>query len=252
MRSATMPNIKHKILGKADGNFDPNQPDTRLFIDTLDAKFGNLDGADKFFFPRCNSTNRVVAWKKENYQLDFDTTKNDADGIMIDQLRVVGMLFNADDPTIFIYEDKKRRFFLLHGGFRCLVPELKKGKRERGIIRSTFEDFQIDAGDSKVWVGNGIGPCCYGAEHLPEMTDFSAKVPIGQATRGLRAGKRSVDLYQLIYQQLVEGQKVKPTHMQFDTKCTCCDGMLELDPKYHSDCRSGQLAGRNAVGFWMT
>lgn len=248
-----MPNIRHKILGKADGNFDPNQPDTRTFVDLVDLNFGKMDGADKFFFPRCNSSSRVVGWNKENYQLDFDfyTTRGNADGIMINELRVVGLLFNADSPTIFIYENNKRRFFLLRGAFRCLVPERIRGKRDRGIIQAAFEDFKIDPGDAKAWIGMGIGPCCYGAEHLPEMRDFSAKIPLGQATRGPRAGKRSVDLYQLIHHQLVVEQKVKPKHLNFDTKCTCCEGMLEEDPKYHSNCRSGKLAGRNAIGFWM-
>ncbi|MDO8466550.1 MAG: laccase domain-containing protein [bacterium] len=249
-----MATIHHRFLGKQEGDFNPNQPDTHQFLDLLDVSFcSRPDDPQKIFFPSCQFTTRVVALGAEDNKIvsEVVTTKRPADGVVIDKTYVAGLIFNADCPVVCIFEPAKSRFAVLHAGFRCLMPAVdSKGKRGRGIIKAAFEDFKFDVSDVKVWAGMGIGPCCYGAEHWPEMKDQSVDIPIGKATRGARAGKKSIDLIQLIYKQVV-AQGVKPTKIELDAECTCCKGYF-LAPRFHSNCRSGKQAGRNAVGFWMT
>ncbi len=252
--------IRHKFLGRNDGNFDPQQIDIHAFIDRIEKSFcSKIEDASKVFFPSCALTTRVVVFGAENYEIAQGcmTTKRPADGIVIDHEDVAGVIFSADAPTILIFEPNKRRFALLHGALRCLLPKVDaRGKRPRGIIRAAFEDFKIDPVGVKTWAGVGIGPCCFGCEHhkdspskIDEIDDATVNIPVTRATRGPRAGKKSIDLFALIKDQLL-AQGVKSDVCELDTECVCCQGNFN-HPKFHSNCRSGKAAGRNAIGFWM-
>lgn len=249
-----MANLQRRILGKMGGNFDPYQTDPRVFLELLTSSICSQPGDPvKVFFPSHKATNRVVLLGMEDAQMTAKcfTSKTWTDGVVIDRPYAAGAIFSADAPVVCIFEPGRPRFALLRGALRCLMPPVdKKGRRDRSIIRVALEDFKFEVAEIKVWVGMGIGPCCYGAEHFPEMGDQSVDIPIGRATRGPRAGKRSIDLYHLIYKQLVV-QGVKPTRIDIEADCVCCKGYF-LSPRYHSNCRSGPQAGRNAVAFWMT
>lgn len=244
---------RHKFLGAHDGDFNPNQSTNLDFLDAVDSGFlASLEDPRKVFYPSCKFTTRIVVLGVEDRYVSNEiiTSRGASDGIIVDQANVAGVLFNADCPAIMVYESNLRRFALLHGGFRCLMPEVNSlGKRPKSIIDNLFLDFKFDPSQVKVWVTKGIGPCCYGAEHWPEMHDASVDIPIGRATRGSRIGKRSIDLYMLIYKQLLK-YKVNPSNIFLETECTCCEGWF-IKPSWHSNCRSGLKAGRNAIGFWM-
>lgn len=249
-----MVNIRQRFLGRADGNFNPHQVSSRDFLERMAHSFcSRPDDPDNILIPDCDDTNRVVLLGKENSQLGPKcmTTRNQADGVVIDDIYVAGVIMNADAPVVRIFEPGKTRFAVLRGAFRCLMPMKDSfNKRSRGIIRVAFEDFQFNPKEVQVWAGMGVGPCCYGAEHWPEMNDQSVDIPIGKATRGARKGKKSIDLFELIKKQLL-ALKVEEANIRIDAECTCCKGYF-LGPSYYSNCRSGPSTGRNAIGFWMT
>lgn len=208
------------------------------------------------FAPTCNFTNRIVRLGEEDMPISswLIRSRNEADGGIVDECDQGVVIFNADCPIIAVHEATTGRLAVLNGGFRCLVPEKKKGQknRDRSIIRVLFEDHIFDPKNSKIFFGYGVGPCCYGAGHLEEVDPrftTSDDLPIGKATRGPRVGQRSVDLYQLIYNQLMD-MKVPDRNIFRDLTCTSCAGLNAR--KYWSHCRDNQhLYGRNAALAWL-
>ncbi|GEM_PF-1198838 len=248
--------LRHSLLGINQGNFDIGRIGVINTVAILSTVRRTV-GVDKFFAPRCNFTNNIVEIGKNMdiplaHERWFLRSQKDADGGIIDQPYDAVVIFNADCPIVAVHEILNDRLAVLHAGFRCLVPSLKKGgKKDKSIIRVLFEDHDFSAQDSRVFVGYGIGPCCFGVteDDYPEILDFSADIPYGRATRNIRSGWKSIDLYQLIANQLLEAG-VPEKNVSIDFTCTSCAGFYE--PKYYSVSRLGQIwGGRNAAMAWL-
>lgn len=234
--------IKHLILGKADGNWrDGQRTPADLVRLNYEAKQRRLRYVT---IPACGFTNRV-AFRENSKPLEAPwlfRTAELADGIAVIFPHDAIAILNADCPVIAI-TNTGGILAVLHAGFRCLVPE---NPRERSIIDEAFLTTHANAQHARAFIGYGIGPCCFAAEDFPEVADKRnpRNLPLGRATRGPRARERSVDLYVLARSQLIEAG-VAPSSITWDTRCTACDG------RYHSHYWDGPGAGRNATLVWF-
>lgn len=250
-------NLKHHILGIDDGNFDVNNPNIPLLnVGAVLSMAKKRLGLDMVIAPRCNFTNTIVETGPEmeralpNELEWFLRTKQAADGVIVNAAFDAVAIFNADCPIVSVHDAVTDKLAVLHAGFRCLVPPNQKKTKERSIIQVLFEDHGFNAFQSQVFFGYGIGPCCYGvtSDKYPEIDDFEMDIPYGKVTRGTRLGKKSIDLYQLILNQLLHCG-VQEKHISADLTCTACAGVYK--PKYYSNCRSGRQPGRNASLAWI-
>jgi copper oxidase (laccase) domain-containing protein len=244
--------IFYSSWGKERGNFNPEQ-DPAALLDLINDNRGKNE-IKLFLAPRCAFTNKIVSRGEDDDKwVDwFYRTKSPADGAIVISPKEAVMIFNADCPIVAILDENAGRLAVLHAGFRCLVPAPRKGADTRSIIRVAFEDHHFKPNEVCVFVGFGIGPCCYGAEHWPELAVTSAMdLPIGRATRGPRAGRRSVDLYALIRNQLFKiGVPAKKIEM--DYSCTACARHSGYNNNhYWSNCWDGRACGRNATFAWF-
>lgn len=246
-----MGTLHKKIFGLHEGNFDPDQPDFDDLLDNL-ANYLVDEDLKSIVWPSCAFTNRIAVYPQgmKKWSEGLLSTAQPADGIIIKEDGVACAIFNADCPVVIIGEEDSDRLAIIHAGFRNLI---RKDKKDFSILRAPFAGYGFDPKKSIAWIGYGIGPCCYGAEHLPEIDDPTVDLPIGRATRGPRSQSsrpaRSVDLYELIRRQLLKLQ-MNPRRIIADPTCTSCAGFSR--PEYHSNCRDGAQAGRNLVLVWFT
>ncbi len=242
------------IWGKKHGDFNPLQlgySSGDYFEQNLE-RVRQSESLDLVFAPKCAFTDRVVELGKDDKEINgwLVRTNQFADGgVVTEPLHAVAIL-NADCPVVALFDVDAPRLAVMHAGFRCLVPDNRK---QRSIIRAAFDDHGFDPKTVKAFVGYGIGPCCYGAEHVPEVRDpmMGTDLPVGRATRGPRAGKRSIDLSQLAINQLLK-IGVFEDNIVRELACTSCakeqiDDAVEF--AFHSNVRKDQ--GRNATLLWF-
>lgn len=231
-----------QIFGKENGNFRVSQVSREVLLGNLD-RIRSRFGLHAIFSPQCDFTTRIESFDpKSPPEKDwFTRSAEKADGGVVHQPGVAVALFNADCPVISIFERPKHRLTLLHAGFRCVIRE-KKG--ETNIIRAAFDLFKFSPHNVRVFVGYGIGPCCFGARY-PEIANSSLNLPVAVTSRGPRAGETSVNLYEVIRRE-IRSLGVPETSIKIDSTCTACAG------GYHSNTYDGSLAGRNAVLAWFS
>lgn len=234
--------LRYQLCGRTEGDFNPS---CENFIANLDVVRVRL-GLGVIFAPKANFTNRVVVYGPEDRATNhiwFHRMPEDADGGIVKSRGVAIAFFNADCPLIAVRDGE--RLAALHGGFRCLWP---RSRDEGGIIQALFKSYQFAPEKSEVFVGYGIGPCCYGMGFNPEIVEMMQDgMPLGKATRGPRAGQISIDLYRLICQQLI-AEGVPAKNITIDYTCTACKG-LPAQPQFYSNCRRD--TGRNAALVWL-
>ncbi len=253
------------VRGREHANYDPSGSDPDYFFGAL-RDITSLYMFRTVFAPACGFTNRVVAIGTDDYIPDPDNdwyvrTRQPADGGVVEDPDVPVMIFNADCPIVVLNDDLRYRIAVLHAGLRCLVPPARMDKRadpkdKRSIIQVAFDDFSFNPRATSVFVGFGIGPCCYGAEKHREMQDATLDLPIGRATRGLRAGQRSIDLYQLITDQLTR-LGVPEDKILIDSRCTACAGHYNditnmCQRSFYSHSQDRGMGGRNASFAWFS
>lgn len=247
---------KTKFLGATDYyNFDPEDDQAEGLKHVV--IWGKKLGVEPLASPVCGFTTAIVDFSDTgNFEVEENVyrSKKPADGVIVDTYNDGVAMFNADCPIVAILETSKRKLAVLHAGFRCLVPEKpRRGNRPSGIIQTLFEKFSFNPRHCQAFFGFGIGPCCYGAEHWPEINDVTMDLRTGIATRGPRAGQRSIDLYELIKKQLLD-MKIEEGGIGSDFRCTSCARTAYPNGNkflYHSKARDGLAAGRNAVIVWM-
>ncbi len=245
--------LQRAIFGKTHGDFNPDQgryssgDNFEMFLNGIYRK----ERVNTMFAPKCSFTNRIAKLGEQDETLQdwLVRTKLAADGGIVEAPEKAVAIFNGDCPVVALFDSNTGRLAVMHAGTRCLIPE---NPRQKSILRVAFEDHGFDPKTVKVFAGFGIGPCCYGAEHLREVRDpfTGGNVPVGKATRGRRAGKLSLDLYQLILHQLL-GCGVCEDNILLDTQCTSCAKESVaggMDFKYYSNCRGEK--GRNLSLVW--
>lgn len=239
-----------RFFGRDAGDFRfMNYPSRRPFVEMMHSVIQRHLPIAAIFAPDCTKfTNRIVSEgvDDEPWARWFIQTSHPADGVIVGTPGKAIAMFTADCPIIAVFDagdiDKAPRLAVLHAGFRCLIREKPE---EKSIIRVLFEDCDFPAGAVEVFYGFGIGPCCYGANHIQEVSGYTkVPIPITRAIRGPRKGQQSIDLYSLIKSQLLR-VGVKPKNITSNTSCVCCEG------NYHSNCRDGPSGGRNATFVWF-
>lgn len=244
-----------RFFGKEAGNFrwDHYGGDRRAFLDTVFRAVRGLPDLMPVFSTDCTKfTNRIalegrheLSWSRWFIQAGFP-----ADGAIVTTRCKAIAMFTADCPIVAVFDpgnafNRSPRVAMLHAGFRCLVTE---DSNQKSIIEILFSDFKFPAAECEVFYGFGIGPCCYGANHIPEVQGSrNIALPISRAIRGPRKGQNSVDLCAIIRHQLLKSG-VREKSISCDRVCTSCE---DHGAKYHSHCRDGKSAGRNAAFVWM-
>jgi copper oxidase (laccase) domain-containing protein len=197
------------------------------------------------------SANRVTVLRAENFngnvvecvaagdRVQFMHTL--ADGGVIDGPRHALSIANADCPIVAVYDTKCDRLAALHAGFACV----KRPDGGPSVMHRLVKQHGFHPDRSDVHVFGGIGPCCYGRS---DCSDFAKHT----ATRGPRIGQPSVNLYDLICEEL-NALGFRNGTRSVDYTCTACFGRSEgeLGPKYHSNVWDGQEGGRNATFVWV-
>lgn len=189
------------------------------------------------YAPCVDFTNRVVmlgeeddvGWKEKGNgnlpDLTFIRTNEPIDGGIVEGDKQAIAFFIGDCPTIVLRQNNRLSF--LYGGFRNLV---RRDKEEPNIVEVALKYF--NPAKVVVWVGHGIGPCCWVPEYgdKPEILDpvksrdpgilkhaihkTTSKSPYG-------AGHLTVDLYDLV-QSLLLKARVNRKNIVIDSRCTCC------------------------------
>ncbi len=209
-------------------------------IEKLLIKCSRKPPLERAYLPRCNFTTEVGESESNCEALSqiLFRSRTFTDGWIVDKTQEAVIMLSADCPIVAIHDTAKNRLAVLHASYKTVV-------RDQSILMVPFRFHGFSPDHVTVRVSPGIGPCCYGVEHYPVMKDISYVC----AVRGPREGQRSVDLQAIIKQQL-EKQGVPCERITTDALCTAC---YEADGKYryHSHCRDGESAGRNAVIFWL-
>lgn len=249
-----MATLRREILGKVAGDFrldhflgkDPTvsvSPRVEL-LKLVREKIKKRFGLEGLFTTRSHFTNRVVAKSGADQRWTdwFIISREVADGGIVEGVRQAVVYFTADCPITAVYDPIYGRLGVLHSSFRCLVS---KGGLGESIVRALFREHGFSPQSAKVFVGFGIGPCCYGIEHFREdlwarfFRNFTS-----HARRGPREGQLSFDLHAFIVSELL-ASGVPIESIEVDYHCTACD------ESFHSHCREGPEAGRNAALAWL-
>ena len=262
--------LKYELFGKEDGNFICHLPNpTPTFFESIKRIRRQIPEIQSIFSPRSAFTNELARLSEGtrkimpphpiNYSgleaMTVYKSQKAADGMVVESKGQAIAVFTADCPTTTVYEGVNGRLAVLHCGFRSLVRE---DQDEMNIIESVFYLPEFEPEQVEVFVGFGIGPCCYGAAHWPEVqrgtiiarNGREMTLPLSRAIRGPRKGQTSLDLYALIRSELIKCG-VPSNQIVVDRTCTACAGRSEGKGRYYSRVWEGVGQGANAAVAWF-
>lgn len=244
-------NPQRRLFGKDTGNFRFDPDNRRPFYYSMLGIQKEIPEVSNFFSPNCEFTNRIAEVGSEEVVKDsfLRKTRQPADGGIVMSVNHAVAIFNADCPVTAVFDPIHERLAVLHSGFRCLVRE---DPSELSIIDVLFKRHNFVPDFVKAFIGFGIGPCCFGAEHLPEVSGMTMPLPLSRAIRGPGKGQVSIDLIQLAKGQLIK-LGVLPELITMDRTCTACDGGKYYS-NYYEGWQKGQdpsSVGRNAALVWF-
>jgi len=242
------------MLGRPTGDFHPAHfPTQNEFYAVLSDRLLRSSKREPFtrvVVPRRAFGSNIVPSKGREFEFHgevFAVPKKPADGVIITSPKHAALLLPADCMTVLVAEEAARgnRMAVLHVGYRSLFDG---GSKRPTILDALFDRYGFQPKEISVQIGWGIGPCCFGVDHHPVISG----IEYARAARGPREGQRSVDLRKIIRDQLV-ARGVPVRAITLHGECTACaeccmpqDGFL-----YHSHCRDGVGAGRNALLAWF-
>jgi copper oxidase (laccase) domain-containing protein len=243
--------ITCKMLGKGEGNFlfagSWGPDDKRAFGARIERC--RPDGVGCVYALRCDHTTEIAdfgAVDKVMWSEGFGLIESVADGIVVAEGGFGIMVANADCPVVIVVEEGSGRVAILHASFRTLVPQ---DPMAFSIIDRLFDDHGFNPPQARVWIGFGIGQCCYGLEHHPDLQRIPSQLRSARATHGPRRGQVAVDLHGVV-QWRFGRFGVHANRIERDRRCTGCSGRSNLSGReYHStvwDGSDGKPVGRNA------
>lgn len=159
----------------------------------------------------------------------------EADALISNRPGLMLAVRTADCLPILVADEYTRAVAAVHAGWRGTAA---------GIAAKTVAEmrrsFGSRPGNLKVWLGPGIGKCCFevGPEVAVQFTGFT-----GPANR---TGKVLLDLKAANMRQLI-GSGVGASRIETQGSCTRCDSTL-----FHSWRRDGNLAGRMTAAIGLT
>lgn len=243
--------LNYVHLGAAFGSMSPKE---KYFLPRLFEIMKEL-GLKSIFSPRTNFTNavpdvtanvgKVGKWKSfqkwENFQkgrLVISRTVDFADGVTVPKKKGIGLVIANADCSLVVMESEKT-FTLLHAGLRCICRD----DGSMSIIDVGFRHYHRDYNPLlKIWVGGGIGPCCYGSADNNLILKLSRRYGYyatnyfnGETTKvpyGPRKGQEAINLLGIIDCQISEcltafywpGADKRPRSV-YDRTCTSCFGL---------------------------
>ena len=263
--------LQRKFFGKETGNFQFSHANQRSFFTAIRRVRKNIQQVTTIFSPACGFTSRILSVSEDSIELrprhfvlptdlaemTIERSNGAADGGIAENDGQAIAIFNADCPVTAIFDKEHSRLGVLHTGFRSLVPE---NPVEPNIIEALFAHHGFISGDVEAFLGFGIGPCCYGAEHFSEVqrgtvirsNGDEVSLPLAKAIRGPRKGQTAVDLYTLIRSELLR-LGVHGDQIMINKACTACAGRERGGAGlYYSNTWEGKATGRNAVLVWFT
>jgi YfiH family protein len=163
-------------------------------------------------FAHQRHTNRTVFLDQNQFDtmnrplVPYDKT----DGVGTDVKGILTAVFTADCVPVFIVDSKKRRFMLVHAGWRGTLNSISSLAMENLIQRGSNPIDMI------VWMGPAIGACCYivSEELAHEFTEVFPKV--AHAIKG-----RHIDLKEINAHQIRE-KGVPRENIMISEYCTQC------------------------------
>lgn len=220
--------LHREIIGISGGNFSPKSfsSEGRFAIRVSEACSGYA--IEKIFLPRPDFTNKIAVLGQDCESIcdNVFRTKGKADGGIVEEKNMAIGFLNADCPIICLQEGE--RLAVLHGGYRCLI---RKDETEPNIIESAMKHFDKDK--VKVWMGFGIGPCCWVPEYddkpeilAPNKSKYFKllRSSLSVTNRNSPFGERkiSIDLYKLVLKIFWYYFCIRLNNNDLDRRCTCC------------------------------
>ena len=235
------------ILGRPH-DFLLHRPETQAFARTVEetlpdtCRARGLKPPRAVFVPFTEFTNRTLADTALDQWTAFGSvylSKEPADGVLLESAGHAGAVTLADCLAICLLEET--RLAVLHGGLRCLIRDDGESIIVEVVQRHAFHPEKIHA-----WIGAGIGPCCYGLDHISDRIPQDA---VRKPIRGPRRDKPyAVDLRAIVRSQLL-ALGVPGEQITIDERCTSCFEDQGIPP-YWSHVRGDRQ--RNLFVAWLT
>lgn len=258
-----MPLISYRMFGIKSGDFRPIHQTQQELLGKINLAAGSANpDIQTVCSPKVNFTNAIMDVgkdPKDAWSDRFFRSKDFTDGAVIEGTTTAVAIFNADCPVICLQQGN--RLAVLHGGYRCLIPEKHD---ELTIIATALTHF--DPAITRAIVIGGIGSCCWLPEYndKPEILNPSlARYPAILKAMLRKTGPASpagpshvsVDLNNLARTLLVL-HGVPSQNIIMDSSCTCCskDGSLDAAEYWsHTRYKAGkqETDGRNLTLAWL-
>lgn len=201
-------------------------------------------GQRHLIIPRLAFTTAVLHVPSRNaYEAMLTVPNDEGDGVCVSGTGIAVGIPVADCLVTTIMSGDT--FSVLHTGFRNLVPE----DGGASIITQALQESCFENRDNvTAYISRGIGPCCYAADHWPEVQrdDPVIRPFIWNTTVGSPIGKPSLDLHALAKDQCVR-EGILEQNIRVDAFCTSCanrDGVYQ----YYSHARAKAAGTKEREG----
>lgn len=155
------------------------------------------------------------------------------DGLATDLVDAPLAVFTADCVPIVLWAARARALALLHAGWRGTL-----GKIAAAGVSRLEDDWQVRADEVVVFLGPGVGPCCYDVgDDVARAAEAAFGKKAGQVLTEER-GVRRLDLYRA-NELAAQEAGVLPENIYRVATCTSCEAGLFISAR-----RDGSAAGR--------
>lgn len=188
--------------GVAFGDASPRTPENLEKV----AQVADVLGFDEVILVQVAMTHRVaLPYETQASVYGLHKTDGLADALVIEQAGHAALIANADCP-VGLLRAPDGRAVVMHLGLECIW----RADNEGGIMEAALAVLDCAPEDSRLCVGAGIGPCCFGysatsAKHLAMEAGLRARFGAGcfpgQVHKGPRRGQLAYDLGHMIRQQ---------------------------------------------------
>ncbi len=157
------------------------------------------------------------ALQNANTQNQQSILLGNADGIICNDVKYVGLVVVADCNPILLYAPKSRIFALLHAG--------RKGVCERIVthaVTKIHNDYGVEGRDIFVFIGASIRSCCYevGKDMACDITRLHGAQYIHS-----KNNHTMLDMLAMLQDECLD-LGIAPNHIEILESCSCCEEAL--------------------------